>query len=987
MNAPHTTFATPSTQADEELAIAVRAYTTTKEATKATPAKGKASRRAKASEWTLVFDTETTVDARQALRFGSYLVFKHDRLIERGLFHDPEVLTGAEVALLQEFAGREGLLCRTVGQFIEEVFFRFGYELRATICGVNLPFDISRLALKVGTARSRAMSPGFTFTLSDHRWRPNVQIKHLNARSSLMQFTKPPRKPETRREWKAGAMRAARRGCFIDLKTHAAALTSRSFSLASLADFLQIENGKLDTNEHGGPLTENYLRYAVRDVEVTWECYRALRDKLKAHGLRQTDPSAIQSEAGIGKGYLKEMGIRPLSELPPNVSPQLLGIIWSTFYGGRAEVRWRREICRVLYCDFLSMYPTVCTLMGLFRFVTAKGFSTRDATEETRAFVDGITRADLKAPSTWGRLATLVAIHPEGDILPVRARYAGQQQAATIGLNHLTADAPLWFTLADVVASKLLTGRTPEIVEAIAFAPEGQQDDLRPINLLGRPEYRVDPTCDDLFKRVIDMRNEVKERLARASGHEREVMKAQEQALKILANSTSYGIYAEVNVEHGGSPEHGTCYGPRGMPIPISTTKTEKPGRYSHPLLASLITGAARLMLAVAETLVHEADLEWAFCDTDSMAIAKPDGMDDETFLERALAVSGWFEDLNPYERKGPLFKLESQNLRLDGGRHLEPLFCFAVSAKRYALFNVGPDGLPILRKASAHGLGHLLAPYGEDDPSPAIPPPRAPLAEIGVARWQHDLWFQILCAALAGHPDRVDLGYHPALSQPAASRYGATSPDLLNWFAAYNRGRPYQDQVKPFNFLIGCQAKRAIPCDEEFVIGPRKRGRKPKTEEPKPIAPYDKSVAVAAGNVFDRVTGRPISPALLKSYADAILGYHLSPENKFANGDHFDRGLTRRRHIRARKVELIGKEADRIEEAMEADLDDTEISYGIEGDVTDIDERFRKLVDALGQRSAAARLGVSRTALIKALRMGVGSLTVSVRARLVAAL
>lgn len=104
MNAPHTTIAPPSFPAEEVLAIAVRAYTTTKEATKATSPKGMSPRRAKASEWTLVFDTETTVDARQALRFGSYLVFKHDQLVERGLFHDPEMLNGPETAVLREFA-------------------------------------------------------------------------------------------------------------------------------------------------------------------------------------------------------------------------------------------------------------------------------------------------------------------------------------------------------------------------------------------------------------------------------------------------------------------------------------------------------------------------------------------------------------------------------------------------------------------------------------------------------------------------------------------------------------------------------------------------------------------------------------------------------------------------------------------------------------------------------------------------------------------
>jgi hypothetical protein len=68
--------------------------------------------------------------------------------------------------------------------------------------------------------------------------------------------------------------------------------------------------------------------------------------------------------------------------------------------------------------------------------------------------------------------------------------------------------------------------------------------------------------------------------------------------------------------------------------------KVETPGRYFHPLLATLITGAARLMLAMTERLVIDAGLDWAFCDTDSMAIAKPEGMGQETFFARAKSVA-----------------------------------------------------------------------------------------------------------------------------------------------------------------------------------------------------------------------------------------------------------------------------------------------------------------------------------------------------------
>lgn len=117
-------------------------------------------------------------------------------------------------------------------------------------------------------------------------------------------------------------------------------------------------------------------------------------------------------------------------------------------------------------------------------------------------------------------------------------------------------------------------------------------------------------------------------------------------------------------------------------------------------------------MLAIAERLAADAGITWAFCDTDSMALARPDGMEEADFLKRADLVRDWFTSLNPYEHKGPVFKIEDDNYRIERGKvtdQLEHLYCLAISAKRYALFNLDERGRPILRKASAHGLGHLL--------------------------------------------------------------------------------------------------------------------------------------------------------------------------------------------------------------------------------------------------------------------------------------
>ena len=55
---------------------------------------------------------------------------------------------------------------RTVSEFVDEVLYDRAYDLRASIVGFNLPFDISRLAIEHGSARGKAMRGGFTFKLS-----------------------------------------------------------------------------------------------------------------------------------------------------------------------------------------------------------------------------------------------------------------------------------------------------------------------------------------------------------------------------------------------------------------------------------------------------------------------------------------------------------------------------------------------------------------------------------------------------------------------------------------------------------------------------------------------------------------------------------------------------------------------------------------------------------------------------------------------------
>ena len=947
--------------------------------------KTRSGKTAPPSEWTLVFDTETTVDAAQRLRIGAYQFRKGDEMDEGGLFYDPAIISDEELSLLRRVAAERGLNVRSVPEFIDDVFFARAYDLRASVVGFNLPFDISRLAINHGSARGKAMRGGFTFRLSRLWWRPAIQVRHLNARASLIQFTHPPKRRDPRGQRKRKIAPRNRRGSFIDLKTIAAALYSRSFSLASLADFLKTPTRKAESGGHGKQLTTDYVRYLLDDVEVTWECYQRLRDKYTLHALEATPLGKVLSEASLGKAYLKQMGVRPFCEVQPDFPPHLTGLIMSTYFGGRAEVRWRREVRQVLYCDFLSMYPTVCTLMRLWQFVIAQGVDWTNSTDKVQSVLETVSLDDLKRPEFWPLLTTLVRVEPRADILPVRAKYDGRSQ--TIGLNYLTSDYPVWHTLADAIASKLLTGKVPKIIEAITFSPKEPQSGLKTVMIAGNPDYRVDPANDDFFKRLIDLRTAIKAKLKNTTALSRDALDSEQQALKILANSTSYGIFVEINVADFDDLQDLTCYGPDGEGFPVATKKIEEPGRYFHPLLATLITGVARLMLAIAESVSLAKGLDWAFCDTDSLAIAKPDGVAEAEFLERAQSLCDWFSSLNPYEKKGSIFKIEDANFELgsdDENSQLESLYSYCISAKRYALFNISQSGEIVIRKASAHGLGQYLPPYEAEDAPNSIPAPSIKLDDIGVERWQYDLWYKIIRAALDGHPDEVDLSYHDALKRPAVSRYGATTPILLKWFAAFNRGREYPTQVKPFNFLNAFHARPQYELSDAEQWAKPKRGRPRKQLDAKPIAAFNRNIREAAKGAFDRETGKPIPASELKTYADALARYHLRPEAKFLNGEFCDRGRTEHRHVVATQLLHIGKEANKWEEQhFLGEDEEAEIEYGVDENESLLNSKIRDVCDEIGQRVVAKRIGISRTALRRALKVGVAKMSRSIRSRL----
>ncbi len=579
----------------------------------------------------LVLDTETTTDPSQRLLFGSYRVLRArtGKLIEEGLFYAHDLPSG-DLATLERYVaehadddgGQLRLLSRA--EFVEEVLWRVGHQARARIVGFNLPFDLSRLAVHVAPARG--MGGGFSLRLWEwrdpagrrllDRWRPTIRVKTIDARRQLISFGTPGSlDPEHR-------VGRGYRGRFLDLRALAYALTDRGHSLASAARAFGVERGK-DRVERHGVVSEAYIDYNRQDVRLTFELHQALMAEWARHPV-ELDPERAFSPAAVGKAYLRAMGVRPPMDRPNHVPDEVLGRSMAAYYGGRAECRVRRVPLPVRYVDFTSMYPSVFGLEGLWRWVVCDHFEVEDATGDARAYLASATREGLHDPAAWPPLAGVVCrVRPAGELLPVRARYGADPDggagnpAWTIGLNRLHAPVELWYTLADLVAAKLLGGRAPVVLEAVRVVPVGTAERLRPVRLRGA--VRVDPRRDDLFRRVIEERQRIK-RDPSIPAHERDRL---EHFLKVFANAASYGVFAEVRQLD--RPGEVTGFGL--WPFTARLAAPEEPGEFSFPPLAATVTGGGRLLLALLEADVEAAGGSYVACDTDSLLIvASPTG-------------------------------------------------------------------------------------------------------------------------------------------------------------------------------------------------------------------------------------------------------------------------------------------------------------------------------------------------------------------------
>ena len=521
---------------------------------------------------------------------------------------------------------------------------------------------------------------------------------------------------------------------------------------------------KLETKEHG-IISEEYIQYNINDTLATYHLYLQLMNRYKKYNLKKLE-SKLFSPASIGKGYLEKIQIKSFSKLNADFPKNILGYVMTTYFGGRTESMISKISVPVSYVDFTNMYPTIFVLLEMYKFLIAEKITHQYTTEKTQELLDNITLEDINKKETWKGFVTICRIVPNEDVLPVRSPY-GNKNTTNIGTNYLESKdgTSLWYTIHDLIASKLLTGKTPKILEGITFVPQGTQA-LQEIEVLKGITVK---SGEDFIKKIVEERLRLKKLNTKESDTNQNI-------LKIIANATSYGIFIQIDPKHKKNQQVTIC----GLDsFDLTLDKTEDQGAFFNPIMSVFLTAGARLILATAETLVKRNNGYVAYCDTDSVFIS-PDHVE---------LVQDFFKSLNPYNQDVEMFKVEKDK---ETNKVLHNVKCIVISAKRYVLYDYIDDSITIY-KYSLHGLGHLKGIDGKQ------------------------VWKDLIL--IFHHPERKKEILSKYKNQYAISQLTITNYDIQKRFDGINKTRPYAKKIKPYNFATVGTACRVDPDTKEPII------------------------------------------------------------------------------------------------------------------------------------------------------------------------
>lgn len=249
--------------------------------------------------------------------------------------------------------------------------------------------------------------------------------------------------------------------------------------------------------------------------------------------------------------------------------------------------------------------------------------------------------------------------------------------------------------------------------------------------------------------------------------------------LKLLANSGCYGIGVEFNpklLPHADAVKDTRLCAETESPCRLRG-KTETPGNYANPFVASLVTAGGRLLLALLQREVAEAGGSFVWVNTDAMAVVIEPGVPQQNIpgvtSDCLRAITERFQALSPYPADiVPAFlRIESEGT------------AYAIAPNSYCL-RVAEGKFT---KATMTGMGGVVLPNGQ-----------------GLSDFSNAFWEAVRAGKAPADWNSIPLRMKFPIRKPATllAARRALRNNPVRMPDDYLQALQYAETVKPFNFL-----------------------------------------------------------------------------------------------------------------------------------------------------------------------------------------
>lgn len=800
------------------------------------------------SDLCLVSDLESSMNSTQTTTVGFYGLFnwKKKIMLEFGCFKNDENLSPDEIEKIKQFTEKARIPLLSMDEFIEKKFYYYVLFKHARHIGFNFLFDLPRMAIDASICKGKRFHHGFSLKFTRDKTLPRVKIKATGRKYEMIEFGSSYRNSHNH----------LYTGRWVDLHTLALALSGeKSITLKEAGIRFKAKDIKENAETHG-IINTPYLKYAARDVLCTYSLFIALMDELERYNIEK-NPEKIFTEASLGKAIIKKTGVKNFNEQNPEFPFEKLDCMMHTYYGGLAMVKTRKKPVKGVLLDFTSMYSTMNTLTGMDKYLIAEKIDCVEATEEVQEFLNKTTPEDFSNKESYKNLCGFAILSPDGDLLPYRGNFNPKTKEKNIAICALEYNGDWYAAIADLVAAKIRSGKTPKIKQAFKFFPIGVQKNIKPITILGKT---YDIRTENIFQKLVEEKEllDKKSKDKSLTEEERVRFASEKKVIKLILNSVGYGVYVELNPEPILS--HLETFGDE---LFETEGYYERPGEAFNPIMGCTITSTARLFLAIIEWIVNNMGEKIAFCDTDSVFVP----------VKCREPIQSFFNKINPYKNVKNLIKQEYEEF--------DYLWCYGISTKRYVLYRIIGDDFKII-KYSSHGIGQILNPFGKLEPD-----------------WHERIWKDILrlhYKKCTWDDLRQEYAGFPATVKLAISNFeNWRRVKRINLDPLSKELKPYSKQIKPGGFLIASYG--ALKIDGKII---------------RPIAPYNDDVTAVISGEFnngengDKMRGEEYWTPLI----DVIYEYVMHKEHKLEGYE----GELEYRKMKPDFIVFHGKECKKLE-------------------------------------------------------------------------